>query len=101
MLIDNKLLGNIIIKVSKELSIPKDVVETIYKLYWRFIKETIESIPISKIENEEQFNEYKTSFNIVYIGKLYTDWNKIVGQRKRFDHINELREKLNKEKDET
>lgn len=73
-------------KVSKELSIPKEVVEKTYKAYWRFIKEKIESLPIDSIETEEDLKKLKTSFNLPNLGKLTCSYSR----------LKKIRENINK-----
>lgn len=57
-------------KVSDELNIPLDVVMFAYKSYWKFIKETIQNLPLKEDLSEEEFAKLKTNFNIVSLGKL-------------------------------
>jgi len=81
-------MKRVIDKVSRELSIPKEVVEKTYKAYWRFIKSKIEEIPIKSIETQEDLDKYKTSFNLPCLGKMTCSYNKIV----------RIRENINKHK---
>ena len=57
-------------KVSEELNIPIDVVEFAYKSYWKFIRETIQNLPLKEELSEDDFAKLKTNFNIVSLGKL-------------------------------
>lgn len=69
----NQLNKDICAKVANEFNIPYKVIETIYILYWRQIREIIESMPIEKIENDEVEEGFKKSISISNIGKFFTD----------------------------
>lgn len=89
---------DIIEKVSEEVNLPKEVVDRIYKSYWEFIRNTIKDLPLKKDLSEEQFNEFRTSFNIPSIGKLYCSYDKYSKMKKRFNNIKNIREKFNENK---
>ena len=57
-------------KVAEEMNIPVEVVEFAYKSYWKFIKNTIQELPLIEDLSEEEFAKLKTNFNIVSLGKL-------------------------------
>ena len=57
-------------EVSLRLKIPVEVVEYAYKSYWKFIKETIQILPLKDIQNEREFTQLRTNFNIPSLGKL-------------------------------
>lgn len=61
---------NLYKKVSKEMNIPVEVVELAYKTYWKFIRKTIQELPLKQDLSEEEFAKLKTNFNIVSLGKL-------------------------------
>ena len=80
---------DIIGKVSQEMGIPPEVVSTAYKSYWGFIKQTIQSLPL----NEEEFAKLRTSFNVPSLGKLTCTFDRMMGVKKRFKYIRQIREK--------
>ena len=49
----------------------------VYGSYWKFIKEHIKTLPLEDMD-EDDFSSTATNFNIPYIGKLYTNYNKKV-----------------------
>ena len=57
-------------QVAEEMNIPVEVVELAYKSYWKFIRKTIQELPLKEDLSEEEFNKLKTNFNIVSLGKL-------------------------------
>lgn len=61
-------------KVAKKLNMTEKDVENVYKAYWKFIKHTIENLPLKEIESEDEFKELRTNFNLPYLGKLYCNW---------------------------
>lgn len=83
---DYKIKG-IISKISKELGIPENKVLFAYTSYWKFIKETIEKLPLKNIETEEEFNNLKVNFNIPSLGKLSTNYRRVSGMNKNINKI--------------
>lgn len=84
---------DIIGKVSKELNIPKEVVDVTYKSYWDFIKQTIQSLPLKDDIDEEEFAKLRTNFNIPSLGKMTCTFDRMMGVKKRFKYIRQIREK--------
>ena len=83
---------DIIGKVSQEMDIPLEVVDTAYKSYWKFIKQTIQSLPLEDDISEEEFAKLRTNFNIPSLGKLTCTFDRMMGVKKRFKYIKRLRE---------
>ena len=83
---------DIIGKVSQEIDIPLEVVDTAYKSYWKFIKQTIQSLPLKDDISEEEFAKLKTNFNVPSLGKLTCTYDRMIGVKKRFKYIKRLRE---------
>lgn len=84
---------DIIGKVSQEMDIPLEVVDTAYKSYWKFIKQTIQSLPLKDGISEEEFAKLRTNFNIPSLGKLTCTFDRMMGVKKRFKYIRQIREK--------
>lgn len=82
---------DIIGKVSKELDIPVEVVDAAYKSYWKFIKQTIQSLPLKDDIDEEEFAKLRTNFNIPSLGKLTCTFDRMMGVKKRLEYIKRLR----------
>lgn len=82
---------DVITHTSELLGIPVKVVETAYKSSWEFIRKTIENLPLASCD-EEEFGKLRTNFNIPSLGKLYVTYDKIVGNRKRYEYIKTLME---------
>ena len=84
---------DIIGKVSSNTGIPVEVVNAAYKSYWRFIKETIQSLPLKNNIDEEEFAKLRTNFNIPSLGKLTCTYDRMIGVKKRYKYIKRIREK--------
>ena len=82
-------------KVSEELNIPIEVVETAYKSYWVFIRQTIQELPLKDNITEEEFLKLRTNFNIPSLGKLSCTYDKLDKVKRRFNYINKLRHAKN------
>ena len=83
---------DIISAVSKELDIPREVVDLAYKSYWKFIKQTIQELPLKEDINEEEFSKLRTNFNVPSLGKLVCTYFRMIGVKKKFNYIQKLRE---------
>ncbi len=83
----------IIESVANELQLPVDLVRKTYKAYWQFVRDTIQQLPLKDDISEEEFKKIKTNFNIPSLGKLYCTRDRYLRVKKRFEYINNLREK--------
>lgn len=84
---------DIIGTVSEELGLPEELVNNTYKAYWRFIRSTIEQLPLKNSLSQEEFNSLRTNINIPSLGKLSCTYNRYVGIKNRFNTIKQLRNK--------
>ena len=84
---------DIVGKVSRELNLPKEVVDKTYKAYWLFIKNHIQSLPLKENLNEEDFAKLRTNCNIPSLGKLSCTYDRMLGMKKRYKLIKQIREK--------
>ena len=85
--------SDIIGKVSEEMNLPKGVVDKTYKAFWLFINQSIQSLPLKENLSEEDFAKLRTNFNIQSIGKLSCTYKRMIGMKKRFEIIKQIREK--------
>ena len=83
----------IIESVANEVQLPVDLVRKAYKAYWQFVRDTIQQLPLKDDISEEEFKKIKTNFNIPSLGKLYCTRDRYLRVKKRFEYINNLREK--------
>lgn len=82
----------IINKVSGDINLPPDTVDKIYKAYWRYIRDTIQTLPLKDNISEEEFSKLKPNFNIPSLGKLTCTYKRYLGVKEKFNHIKKLRE---------
>lgn len=84
---------DIVGKISEKLNLPKEVVDKTYKAFWCFIKQHIQSLPLKENINEEDFSRLRTNFNIPSLGKLSCSRDRMLGMKKRYKLIKQIREK--------
>ena len=89
MILDDKL-KRIVKLVSIESKIPEATVEVAYRLYWQFIKDSLEAIPIRDIQSQEEFDKYRTSINLPSLGKMFITFDKVQKQRRRYEYLVKL-----------
>lgn len=78
--------SNIVAKVSKELDLPNELVDKVYKAYWYSIKQLIQELPLKDNLSEEEFNKLKCNFNIPSIGKFSITYDRYKRCKNRFDN---------------
>lgn len=64
-------------EIARKYNVLESVAEDIFNSQFKFFRETMGDTPIKTISTEEEFNKLKTTFYFKYIGKFYTNWNKI------------------------
>lgn len=82
-------------QVSIELGLPPQVVKEAYESYWTFIRNNIKALPLKEDLSKEEFDKLRTNFNIPSIGKLSCTYDRMIGVKKRFEHIRRLRDDYN------
>ena len=82
-------------QVSIELGLPPQVVKEAYESYWTFIRNNIKALPLKEDLSKEEFDKLRTNFNIPSIGKLSCTYDRMIGVKKRFEHIRKLRDDYN------
>lgn len=78
-------------QVASEINLPIKVVESAYKSYWQFIKDSIQALPLKEDLSEEEFNKLRTNFNMPSLGKLSCTYDRMVSVKKRFEYIKNIR----------
>lgn len=86
--------NDVIVKVSEETGVPSDLVNKIYRAYWKSIKEHITELPLKEDLTEEEFLKLQPNINIPSIGKLYVTLDRY----KRMKKMQEIKNKINKER---
>lgn len=88
--------SEILNKVSGDTGISPDTIDRAYKAFWKYIRDSIEELPLREVHTEEEFLDLRTNFNIPSLGKLTCTFDRYIGVRERFEHIKKLREKNEK-----
>lgn len=82
--------------VSTELGLPPEVVKKAYESHWKFIRETIQALPLKSDLNEQEFSKLRTNFNIPSLGKLACTYQRYIGMKKQYKVFKELQNVQNK-----
>lgn len=69
-------------KVASDLSLPLEVVYEAYFSFWKFIRGKMGEIPLKDDLTEDQFNEYRTSFNVPSLGKFNCSYQRMLNVKK-------------------
>lgn len=85
----------IINKASTELDIPYAIVDKTYKAFWRYIKNTIENLPLKEDLTEEEFLKLQTNFNIPSLGKLNCTYPRYVNMKKMYNKAKDYQKENN------
>lgn len=73
-------------QTARKLGLKKEDASLIYKSYWKFIKEKIHELELEDM-SEKDFQKIPTNFNIPYIGKLYTNYEKIQKYNRKVKYL--------------
>lgn len=73
-------------KASVQLGIPEKTIELIYRSYWGFIKNHLRELNLQSMTKDD-FKTIPTNFNIPYIGKLYTNYEKKLSIKRKLEHV--------------
>ena len=85
--------NDLVTQLSKELNLPPRVVGKVYKSYWKFIRDSIQGLPLKEDISEEEFQKLRTNFNIPSLGKLSCTYDRVKRVKERYKYIRNLREK--------
>lgn len=83
---------DIVNKVSGDNSISPDIVDKTYKAYWKFIRDSIQELPLKNELSEEEFQSLKPNFNIPSLGKLTCTYKRYSRVKEKFKYIKKLKE---------
>ena len=86
-------------QVSIELGLPPQVVKEAYESYWTFIRNNIKALPLKEDLSKEEFDKLRTNFNVPSLGKLCCTYDRMIGVKKRFEHIRKLRDDYRREEE--
>ena len=90
----NSSLNLALRQTARKFSLDYRTVENVYRSYWKFIRNTIADITFPAM-SEDEFDRTNTNFNIPYIGKLYTDYDKIKKYNNQLNYYRNVKAKKN------
>jgi hypothetical protein len=82
----------IVNKVSGDIGLSPDTVDKTYRAFWKYIRDSIQSLPLKEDISEEEFLMLRPNFNIPSLGKLTCTYKRYFGVKEKFKHIKKLRE---------
>lgn len=82
----------IVNKVSGDIGLSPDITDKAYKAFWKYIRDTIQELPLKEDMSEEEFLMLRPNFNIPSLGKLTCTYKRYSGVKEKFKHIKKLRE---------
>lgn len=77
------MLNRVINRTSKELGLSEELVEKVYKEYWKTIRDYLQENNLKEDLTEEQFKSLRTNINISSIGKFYCTHDRYIKAKKR------------------
>lgn len=89
------VLDSALKQASRELCVNYRTVEEIYRSYWKFIHDTISDLPL-RTEELDNIDSLTTNFNIPFIGKLYTNKDRILKYKNQLNYYNHVRNQKDK-----
>lgn len=97
MTAEQKKYEEIIKKVADKHNLPYHVVDRTYRGFWKFVRETLSSLPMKEELTEEEFSQLRTSINVPSLGKFSCDYDNYMRMKKRLKCINVIRDYEHKE----
>jgi len=79
---------DILKRLSEEMNLEEEVIDTAYKSFFEFIRETISALPLKEDLTEEEFKALKTNFNIPALGKLHCTYDRYLNKKKQYNYGN-------------
>jgi hypothetical protein len=86
-------------KVAGETGIPEEVVKTVYRSQWDFIRVHIEELPLKEDLSKEEFDKLRTNFNVPSLGKMSCTFDRYKAVKKEFEVIKKLRNNVQDKED--
>lgn len=90
-----------ILGASRELGLPSELVEKVYRAYWLAVKQAIQALPLKEDITENDFSELRASVNIPSLGKLYSSYDRVQGVKRRFKYLQQIKNNAENKETET
>jgi nucleoid DNA-binding protein len=75
----------IVSEVAGSTGLSKKMVDKIYKLYWKSVREYIKSLPLKEDLTDEGFMKLKPNVNIPSLGKFYVSLDRYKKLKERYN----------------
>lgn len=75
----------IVSEVAGSTGLSKKMVDKIYKLYWKSVREYIKSLPLKGDLTDEEFMKLKPNVNIPSLGKFYVSLDRYKKLKERYN----------------
>jgi hypothetical protein len=75
----------IVSEVAGSTGLSKKMVDKIYKLYWKSVREYIKSLPLKEDLTDEEFMKLKPNVNIPSLGKFYISLDRYKKLKERYN----------------
>jgi len=75
----------IVSEVAGSTGLSKRMVDKIYKLYWKSVREYIKSLPLKEDLTDEEFMKLKPNVNIPSLGKFYVSLDRYKKLKERYN----------------
>lgn len=95
--VDEDKIKMLIHKIGLKYNLQDNVINKIINSPYQFTRETIKSLELDNIESEEDFEKLKVNFIYLYLGKLYTNYDKLVKREKMKEGLIKYNKKRNEE----
>ena len=76
---------------SCKLGIPSELVGKVYKAYWLAIKQMVQALPLKEELEQKDFSQLRTSINVPSLGKLYSNYDRVQGVKRRFKYLQQIK----------
>jgi hypothetical protein len=94
--VDEDKIKILIHRIGLKYNLQDNIINKIINSPYQFTREIMKALELDNINSEEEFNKLKTNFIYLYLGKLYTNFDKYEKNKK----IKEGLIKYNKNKNE-
>lgn len=95
--VDEDKIKMLIHKIGLKYNLQDSVINKIINSPYQFTRETIKSLELDNIKSEEDFEKLKVNFIYLYLGKLYTNYDKLVKRNKIKEGLIKYNKKRNEE----
>lgn len=95
--VDEDKVKMLIHKIGLKYNLQDNIINKIINSPYQFTRETIKSLELDNIESEEDFEKLKVNFIYLYLGKLYTNYDKLVKRNKIKEGLIKYNKKRNEE----